>query len=79
MTTLLTEKIGSGPTRRCDARCYTGKHDKCACICGGKNHGAGLEKAMDNVRETFLPMIEAKTGMQLGKMLRQGKLALEAK
>lgn len=30
---------------RCDARCYDGSGDRCRCICGGKNHRAGLQTA----------------------------------
>lgn len=73
---LMTEKIGQGPTRRCDARCYNGKHAVCSCICGGKNHGAGLQQAMDNVREIFLPIIESvgEEGMKLGKQIRAEEL-----
>jgi len=35
--------------RRCDARCFAAIHGKCNCICGGRNHGVGLEKALINV------------------------------
>jgi hypothetical protein len=35
---------------RCDAKCYTALHPDCDCICGGKNHGAGLETATQNTR-----------------------------
>lgn len=34
----------------CDARCYNGKNGSCSCICGGENHGIGLDKALANVR-----------------------------
>lgn len=51
---LLTQKIGDGPVRRCDARCYNAHGGECDCICGGRNHGAGVDKALDNVREMFL-------------------------
>jgi hypothetical protein len=71
MATLLTEKIGQGPTRRCDERCYSAKHKNCHCVCLGRNHGVGILKALENVRETFLPIIEkAAGGMELGKELR---------
>lgn len=46
-------------TRRCDARCYEGTGDHCDCICGGKNHGAGLQQAMQNVREQWEPVLKA--------------------
>lgn len=40
--------------RRCDARCYNGKPTtKCKCICGGRNHAGGLDKAVDNNRRLF--------------------------
>ena len=51
MTTLISVRYGSGETRRCDANCYDAKSKKCDCVCGGLNHGAGLEKAAENVRE----------------------------
>jgi len=36
-----------GKTRRCDARCYNAIGKKCACICGGRNHGAGARAAIN--------------------------------
>ena len=60
--TLMSQKIGQDATRRCDARCYGAKHSKCHCICGGLNHGAGLQQALTNVRDTFLPVIEVGPG-----------------
>jgi hypothetical protein len=39
-------------TRVCNARCYDGKPEtKCRCVCGGKNHAVGLEKAIENARK----------------------------
>lgn len=49
---------GSVCVGRCDARCYTASDPSCECICGGRNHGAGLQKAMDNTRELYQPWIE---------------------
>lgn len=51
---LMTQKVGQGPTQRCDERCYNAKSGKCECICGGRNHGVGIEKALDNVQTMFL-------------------------
>lgn len=49
MTTVLISRPRDGKTkRRCDARCYDAKGKKCTCICGGKNHGVGFEKALEN-------------------------------
>lgn len=36
---------------RCDARCYEAQHPRCLCICGGKNHGGGVSRAVGNVRK----------------------------
>lgn len=69
--TLMSEKIGQGPTRRCDAKCYNGKHARCTCICGGRNHGAGLQKAIDNVRDVFLPTITARPGADIPAFVRE--------
>jgi hypothetical protein len=44
---------GSVCVGRCDARCYEAKDANCDCICGGRNHGSGQQKAMDNTRELF--------------------------
>ena len=57
MTTLITQKVGSGPTRRCDAKCYDAKHPKCTCICGGMNHGAGRTRAIKNTYEKGLELM----------------------
>jgi len=35
----------------CDAKCYDAAGDVCKCACGGKNHGKGLEKAIENTKE----------------------------
>lgn len=47
---LLVQHVG-GVVRRCDARCYHATHTRCTCICGGENHGVGLERALRNTLE----------------------------
>jgi hypothetical protein len=47
-----------GCVGRCDARCYEATEPKCDCICSGRNHGAGLQKAADNTREMAEGWIE---------------------
>lgn len=49
MTTLIlcTKPDGSN-IGRCDARCYEAKGPTCKCICGGMNHGKGLDSAIRN-------------------------------
>jgi hypothetical protein len=44
---------GGGRARVCNARCYDAKKQKCVCICGGRNHGAGLNKATENLDQKF--------------------------
>lgn len=45
MTILIGESL-YGTMRRCDASCHNAKSEKCRCICGGQNHGAGQEAAI---------------------------------
>jgi hypothetical protein len=49
---------GSGCVGRCDAKCYDAQTENCDCICGGRNHGAGLEKAIENTRNHVEEWVE---------------------
>lgn len=51
MSTLIAVYNSDGCVGRCDAKCYEAKHPHCDCVCGGKNHGAGLQQATENTRE----------------------------
>lgn len=51
MTTLIAVYNSQGCAGRCDERCYAAIGETCDCICGGRNHGAGLEQAADNTRQ----------------------------
>lgn len=51
MATLIAVYTGRICVGRCDAKCYAAKHKNCDCICGGKNHGAGETKALENTRD----------------------------
>ena len=51
MTTLIAVYNSDGLVGRCDAKCYNANSPDCDCICGGCNHGAGLQKAIDNTQE----------------------------
>jgi hypothetical protein len=51
MTTLISYQSSGGDQGRCDAKCYDAAEEPCDCICGGRNHGAGREQAIDNTRE----------------------------
>lgn len=54
MTTLISVYNSDGCQGRCDAKCYDAQGETCNCICGGKNHGAGLKQAIENTREMVL-------------------------
>jgi hypothetical protein len=56
--TLITIGNSEG-SRRCDARCYDAKGPKCSCCCGGKNHGKGLQVAIENTRNMIADWSEA--------------------
>lgn len=70
MTTLLSVGNSEG-TRRCDARCYDAEGGQCDCVCGGKNHGVGLKRAVDNTREMgerMLQNVAAREGKSLTEL-----------
>jgi hypothetical protein len=72
---LLRKKIvGQGKTRVCNQTCYDAKSPKCHCICGGKNHGWGLTVARQNVRDYFLPLVEAQEAKVLEVVRHQEAL-----
>jgi len=51
LTTLISYQSSGGDQGRCDAKCYEAHEDECDCICGGRNHGAGKQQAIENTRE----------------------------
>jgi hypothetical protein len=51
VTTLIAAYNSEGCQGRCDAKCYDATEPDCDCICGGRNHGAGKQLAIDNTRE----------------------------
>lgn len=51
MSTLIAVYSGDKCIGRCDANCYEAQHPSCDCVCGGKNHGAGQQQAIQNTRE----------------------------
>ncbi len=84
---LMSVHNSEGCVGRCDARCYNAKEPHCDCICGGRNHGRGLEKALAQTREQFAPMIEeyarrnglegytSKLGPEMGQLVLMDVLA----
>jgi len=59
MTTLIAVYDNNGCVGRCDARCYEAQEPQCDCICHGRNHGAGLQKAMSNTRQMAQEWMQA--------------------
>lgn len=51
MATLIAVYNSEGYVGRCDAKCYEATTLVCDCICRGRNHGAGQQKAIENMRE----------------------------
>lgn len=81
MTTLIAVYNSEGCVGRCDARCYEATSPDCECICGGKNHGAGKQQAVENTSELagrWLERSSAPSGfglrVQLGGEVAQGSL-----
>lgn len=73
MGTLIAVYNSEGLVGRCDANCYEARHPECDCVCGGMNHGAGLDRAIDNTRRHAEQMVERYAG---GKGLKNFKSAL---
>jgi hypothetical protein len=70
--TLIAWGDSSGTRRRCDAHCYNAKMARCTCICGGRNHGQGLDRARAQTAEwaqAHLAVLAAQ-----GDMIAQGML-----
>lgn len=51
LITLISVYNSDGCVGRCDARCYNADGGACDCVCGGRNHGAGLATAAKNTEE----------------------------
>ena len=61
MTPLIAVYENDGCKGSCDVRCYEAREPHCDCVCGGRNHGAGLERAVENTRELANGWIETYT------------------
>lgn len=75
MTTILIRKNKDGAiTGRCDARCYGAKGKKCNCVCGGFNHGVGLNSAIIITSNLFKDIVYLKNAHEIS--IKQGQLQL---
>lgn len=50
MVALLTVRLGNTVVDQCNATCYEATGRACRCICEGRNHGVGLDRAIVNTR-----------------------------
>ena len=69
MATLIIQGKGDRHDRRCTATCYNAKGADCKCVCGGHNHGKGLEQAIENTAEMAQAILEG--GAKVPKLPRQ--------
>lgn len=58
MPTVIIATDGSGKQRRCDAKCHDARGEKCNCVCEGRNHGLGLQHALDKTHAWVIEMLE---------------------
>ena len=76
MTTLIAVYNSEGCAGRCDARCYDAAEEPCECICGGRNHGAGKQQAIDNTRELAESWLEQARAS--GQDITHAEMAVDA-
>ncbi len=55
MATLIVVSNSEGVVGRCDSRCYEAQAPECDCICDGRNHGVGLERALESTAQLLDP------------------------
>lgn len=54
MTTAIAVYDSEGVVGRCDAKCHNAQSPECDCICGGRLHGVGADRAVaENTRQHF--------------------------
>jgi hypothetical protein len=76
VTTLISYQSSGRDQGRCDAKCYDAAEPDCGCICGGRNHGAGREQAIENTRELAQSWIDRARAN--GQDVTDVQLALDA-
>jgi hypothetical protein len=56
--TLIAQYNSGGCVGRCDASCYEATKPVCKCICGGRNHGVGVTRAVENTHQIAQVIID---------------------
>ena len=75
MTTLMTWGNSDGTQGRCDARCHDAHEPKCDCMCKGRYHGIGSDRAQaQHTRDWFGK--ENPTGVEVAELAERLKDAL---
>lgn len=64
MATLIAMYNSEGCVGRCDAKCYLATESECTCICGGRNHGVGQQRAIENTQEMATAIIKSSAGLR---------------
>jgi len=75
MVTLIELRNKSGIIGRCDAACYNSELPHCRCVCGGRNHGVGLERALENGDEQMRAELTNK--LQDGETIAMNKIPIQ--
>lgn len=72
--TLIALYTSEGCVGRCDAKCYDATEPSCNCICGGKNHGAGKARAIENTRAELIDKLKAAGELEIAAEVAQLEL-----
>ena len=75
---IVTPVPGKKHPRMCNSSCYNAKNLTCCCICGGINHQAGLEGAVENTRTLMEIILEKNPNTRFSKIVQQLELKEEA-
>ena len=69
---LIEVRDNNGVVGRCDARCYEAGTPRCRCVCGGVNHGVGLNAAIKATPNIYEDVIRANVpeGIKVEKVIR---------
>lgn len=76
--TLISVYNSEGLVGRCDAKCYSASEPDCDCICGGRNHRAGLQQALDNTAELVDPDGQLRAAFALARGIDPAALTVQA-
>ena len=84
MTTVLAVYNSEGCVGRCDANCHDAMSPTCDCICGGANHGKGLQQAIQNNHERIglkpedLAKFAEAHGLDAAKLVVSNRVAVKS-